>query len=64
MVRETIENRKLVKMYLDEGVMFQPHQVAELGSFGHEVQALESRTQRRVMKSSSETTKAMEARNV
>lgn len=53
-----------MKMYLDEGVTFQPHQVAELGSFGHEVQALESRTQRRVMKSSSETRKAMEARNV
>lgn len=40
-----MENRKVVKMYLDEGAMFQPQKVAELGSFGHMVLALESRVE-------------------
>lgn len=40
-----MENRKLVKMYLNEGAMFQPKQVAEPGSFGYMVLALESRVE-------------------
>lgn len=41
-MKETIEYRKLVKMYLNEENMFQLQQT-ELGSFGHLVLALESR---------------------
>ena len=37
--KETIKNRKLMKTYLNEGIMFQPQQVEELGSFGHVVLA-------------------------
>ena len=34
-MKETIENRKLVKMQLNEGDIFQIKDTAELGSFGH-----------------------------
>ena len=43
-MNETIENRKLVKMYLNERVMFQLQKAPELGSFSLMVMALESMT--------------------
>ena len=46
-MKKTFENRKLVKMYLNEEAMFQSHQAAELGSFSHVVVALESKIQER-----------------
>jgi hypothetical protein len=46
-VNETIEKRKLMKMYLNGKAKFQPQPAAELGSFGHMVLALESRIQER-----------------
>lgn len=39
----TISNRKLVKMNLNEGAMFQFQQTAEFSSLGQMVLALESR---------------------
>ena len=42
-----MENRKLEKMGLNEGAMFQPQQEAEVGSFGRVVLALESKTEER-----------------
>ena len=53
--KETIKNRKLMKTYLNEGIMFQPQQVEELGSFSHMVLALESRIEEGVMESPSVT---------
>lgn len=37
------ENRNLKKMYLNKGVMFQPQQTEEPGSFRHMALALQSR---------------------
>jgi hypothetical protein len=39
------KTRKLMQMFLKEGVEFQPHPAAELGSFTHVVLAVESRVQ-------------------
>jgi hypothetical protein len=46
-VKEIMENRKLVKMKLNKGTMFQPQQAVELGSFSHMVLALEWRIEER-----------------
>ena len=46
-MKETLENRKLVTMQLNKGVMFQSQQAAELGSFGQVVLALETRIEER-----------------
>jgi hypothetical protein len=43
-VKETIKNRKVVKMSLNEDAMSPPQQAVECGSFSHMVLALESRT--------------------
>jgi hypothetical protein len=39
-VKKTIKNRKVVKISLKKGDMFQPQQIAEHGSFVHMVLAL------------------------
>jgi hypothetical protein len=47
-MKETIKNRKLIKMHLNKGAKFQLHPAAELDSFSHVVLALEFRIQKRV----------------
>ena len=54
-MKETRENRKLVKMLLNAGAVFQPQQAAELGSFGHVVLALDQGYKKGAMESPSLT---------
>lgn len=46
-MKGTIENKKLVQMYLKEEVKFLPKKAEELVSFGHVVLAVDSRTEER-----------------
>lgn len=46
-VKETMENTMLTKMYSNKEAMVQPRQAAKPGSFGHVVLSLESRIQER-----------------
>lgn len=39
------ENRKLIKMKLNEGVMFKHKQAEQLGNFGHVILSLSSKTE-------------------
>jgi hypothetical protein len=52
-VEGTIKNRNLMKMYFNNGAMFQPQEAAELDSLGHMVLTLELKTKDRRYRMSS-----------